>query len=522
MPAPVRITSSERRWLIGAALLVLLLASLPYLVGAVTAGPDRIFTGLQVNPLDGVSYLAKMRIGYDGGWLFQLLFTPEEGQGVFLFTYFIALGHIARILGLPLIVVFHAARLLGGFALLWMIYELIARVTGGAHFTNAIDLRRRAWWIVALSSGVGWLAALLGHGNSADMTIPESNTFYMLIANAHFALAAAIMIAMFILILEMRAFSIGRIITLTLLSLLLAIIQPFGPVAVYGIMGVTLLVLWWRDRQFPRMPFGAAFIAGLITVPLLIYLYSATQANAVLSAWSQQNQTPSPPPIEYLLGYGLLWIFAFFGARQAWRHKTDWDMLLVMWILVTLLLLYAPFPLQRRFSLGLHVPIGILAAIGLTELVKARWPRRALIGVTLLTSLFIELALFGGAAARDPRIYLTTNEAAALTWLQANASHDAVVLASPQTGGFVPAFAGQRVVYGHPFETVNAKAREAQVESFYAGTVDRAQLLNDYAVSYIIVGPRERELGALDATKLPLEEVFASGDVKVYRVKRNA
>jgi uncharacterized membrane protein len=154
--------------------------------------------------------------------------------------------------------------------------------------------------------------------------------------------------------------------------------------------------------------------------------------------------------------------------------------------------------------------------------VKARWPRRALIGVTLLTSLFIELALFGGAAARDPRIYLTTNEAAALTWLQANASHDAVVLASPQTGGFVPAFAGQRVVYGHPFETVNAKAREAQVESFYAGTVDRAQLLNDYAVSYIIVGPRERELGALDATKLPLEEVFASGDVKVYRVKRNA
>ena len=94
---------------------------------------------------------------------------------------------------MPLIVVFHLARLIGGFALLWMIYQLIARVT------DAIDLRRRAWWIVALSSGVGWLAALLGHGDSSDMTIPESNTFYSLIANAHFALAAAIMIAMFIL-----------------------------------------------------------------------------------------------------------------------------------------------------------------------------------------------------------------------------------------------------------------------------------------------------------------------------------
>ena len=501
--------------MIGAALIVLLLASLPYLVGAISAGPDRVFTGLQVNPLDGVSYLAKMRLGYDGGWLFRLLFTPEQGQGVFLFTYFIALGHLARILGLPLIAVFHAARLIGGFALLWMMYELIARVT------DQIDLRRRAWWIVALSSGVGWLAALLGHGDSADMTIPESNTLYMLIANAHFALAVAIMIAMFILILEMRSFSIGRIVILTILSLVLAIIQPFAPVAVYAITGVTLLVLWWRDRRFPRAPFIAAFIAGLITVPLLIYLYSATQADAVLRAWSQQNQTPSPPPIDYLLGYGLLWIFAFFGARQAWRRKSDWDMLLLVWIIVTLPLLYAPFPLQRRLSLGLHVPIGILAAIGLTEIVRTAWPRRALIGVTLLTSIFIELALFGGAMTRDPRIYLTTNEAAALSWLQANAQHDAVVLASPEMGGFIPAFAGKRVVYGHPYETVDAKTREEQVKSFFADTLNQEQLLQDYAVTYIVVGPRERKLGVLDAAQLPVEEVFSSGDVTVYRVKRN-
>src|SRR5512139_3822909 len=243
MPASVRSTPAERRWLLSVALIVLGLASLPYLVGALAAGPDRVFTGLQVNPLDGVSYLAKMRIGYNGGWLFQLLFTPESGQGVFLFTYFIALGHLAQIFGLPLIGVFHAARLLGGFALLWMIYELIARVT------DSIDLRRRAWWIVALSSGVGWLAALLGHADSSDLTIPESNTFYMLLTNAHFAPAAAIMIAMFILILEMRSFSIGRVIVLTVMSLILAIIQPFAPMAVYGIAGVTLLMLWWRDAR---------------------------------------------------------------------------------------------------------------------------------------------------------------------------------------------------------------------------------------------------------------------------------
>lgn len=518
----------------GVSLIVLSLASLPYLVGALAAGPDRIFTGLQVSPLDGLTYLAKMRLGYNGEWLFRLLFTPEQGQGVFLLTHFMALGHLARLTGLPLIVVYHLARLIGGFALLWMIYQLIARVT------DTIDLRRRAWWIVALSSGVGWLAALLGHGEASDLTIPESNTFYSLMTNAHFAWAAAIMIALILLVLEMRSFSIGRMALLTGLSLALAIIQPFASIAVYAVLGVTLLVIWRRDSRthserserseaqsknasgFPRYAFAAAFIAGLITAPLLLYLYSATQADAVLRAWAQQNQTPSPPPLDYVLGYGLLWIFALFGVRQAWRRRSDWDVLLLIWILVTLPLLYAPFPLQRRLSLGLHVPIGILAAIGLTEIVRVKWPRRALIGVMLLTSVFIELALFGGAMAHDPRIYLSTNEAQALNWLQNNASLNVVVLASPEMGGFIPAQAGQRVVYGHPFETVDAKRREQLVKDFFAGTIDRAQVLRDNAVAYILVGPRERQLGPIDFAGLPVEEVFSAGDVVVYRVKRDA
>jgi uncharacterized membrane protein len=66
---------------------------------------------------------------------------------------------------------------------------------------------------------------------------------------------------------------------------------------------------------------------------------------------------------------------------------------------------------------------------------------------------------------------------------------------------------------------VNAKAREQQVTDFFAGALARDQLLDDYAVTYIIVGPRERKLGALNVTQLPVEEVFSSGDVTVYRVK---
>jgi hypothetical protein len=58
------------------------------------------------------------------------------------------------------------------------------------------------------------------------------------------------------------------------------------------------------------------------------------------------------------------------------------------------------------------------------------------------------------------------------------------------------------------------------VRDFFAGTIDRAQVLRDNAVAYILVGPRERQLGPIDFAGLPVEEVFSAGDVVVYRVKR--
>ncbi|MEN6408498.1 MAG: hypothetical protein ABFD44_02140, partial [Anaerolineaceae bacterium] len=43
--------------------LALLLVSLPYVVAAVSAAPGMPFGGFLLNPLDGNSYLAKMREG---------------------------------------------------------------------------------------------------------------------------------------------------------------------------------------------------------------------------------------------------------------------------------------------------------------------------------------------------------------------------------------------------------------------------------------------------------------------------
>lgn len=504
------ITPTERRWLLTRSIGVLVLASLPYLVGALAAGPDRVFSGLQVNPLDGLSYLAKMQIGYHGDWLFSLRYTSEVGSGSFVYTYLIALGQLARVLGWPLIGIYHAARVLGGFALLWAIYALIARVI------HPIAQRRQAWWLVALSSGLGWLAWLLGRETTSDWMIPESNTFYSLAANAHFALAMALMIVLACGVLEAERFTPRRGLILGVVSLWLAVIQPFASIALFMILGVTLMLMWRRDRQWPRAQFVTAFVAGLVTLPLVIYLYAATQIDAVMSGWSTQNQTPSPPVLDYLLGYGLLIVLAIPAARSAWRRRSNWDLLMLVWIVVTVPLLYGPFPLQRRWSLGLHIPIGLLAASGLNLIARSSLARRLIVAATLPTSIMIVVVLSAGALAHSPSIYLSTDEAAAMAWLHDHAPFEAVVLAAPETGAFVPAFAGQRVVYGHPYETVEADRKKRQVTDFFAGQ-DAAAL---DAANYVLIGPRERALGTLDVAVLPLSEVFRSGDVVVYAVKR--
>jgi len=46
--------------------LILFILVLPYRLAAAMAGPDHVFIGFLLNPIDGATYLAKMRIGWSG------------------------------------------------------------------------------------------------------------------------------------------------------------------------------------------------------------------------------------------------------------------------------------------------------------------------------------------------------------------------------------------------------------------------------------------------------------------------
>ena len=143
--------------------------SLPYILAARSAGEGYVFGGFLVNPLDGNSYLAKMQQGLAGQWEFSLTYSPQGGGGAYIFLFYIFLGHLAGWTGLPLLLVFHLARLLASIGLLvalWRFFRWLAK--------DDLDLAWKMFLLAAIGSGLGWLAAIFTGYLSGDFWIAET------------------------------------------------------------------------------------------------------------------------------------------------------------------------------------------------------------------------------------------------------------------------------------------------------------------------------------------------------------
>jgi hypothetical protein len=189
-----------------------------------------------------------------------------------------------------------------------------------------------------------------------------------------------------------------------------------------------------------------------------------------------------------------------------------------------MVLLYIPFNFQRRLTLGLFFPLAGLAALGLDRMVRGREKFRAVFILLLILSLPSNLIVIGaglsGVGKGDPSVIHLPGELEAYHWLDENAPTEALVLASPEVGNRLPAFADVRVLYGHPFETPDAENQKSLVESLYAweglnaGAID---LIDQLEIAYIFLGERERALGDPEwIMDFPL--IFTSQGVEIYEV----
>ncbi|MCL4298926.1 MAG: hypothetical protein KJ077_24530 [Anaerolineae bacterium] len=517
-----QITSAEWRWAAGWSLFVVLLSCVPYLIAALIAPEGWQFAGILVNPYDGNSYLAKIRQGIEGSWLFHLSYTPEPHAGAFIFTFYLALGHLAALFGLSPIWMFHLARVMAGLGLLLVAFRFMAGVTPQR------QERRLAFTLILSASGLGWLGVLFG-AFPIDLWVPEAFVPYSLYANPHFPLAMALMLIIFQEV-QRSTPNVQRSVWVGLAALALALTLPFALLTVWAVLAVFLGWLYSTNRRLPWPQIWLTLSVGLFSAPVIVYDYWVSTTNPILAGWSAQNITSAPPPLDLLLGYGLVGLLALGGgwliARQRPLKPESAEWLVFWWAATSLILLYLPFDLQRRLITGLHLPLCILAAIGLLRwlpsigfsLNQRRSFATVVVIVGALGTLFVwALPLLAIRQSPDTSettalLFIRREEAAAFAWLRENATPGDVVLASPRVGLFIPGQTGMRIFYGHPFETIEAKPKKAIVEAFYRGDV---QVISP-AVDFIIYGPSERQLGQpKNLADWPV--VFSADSVVVYK-----
>lgn len=518
-------------WLLLAGLAAL--TTLPYVYAWAAAGPDHVFGGFLFNPNDQNSYLAKMYQGWQGDWRFHLPYTSEAGEGAYINLFYLFLGHIARWLGLPLIIVYHLARLIGVAVMYWNIVRFFDATI------QSPRPRRLAIALAVFGSGMGWLAVMFGLFTS-DFWVAEAYPFLSAYSNPHFSLGLGLIL--WLLTPKVDGENIRVAITVFFAALALALVSPFG-VVVVGVVWVgwialsagrdalaaperdikratpSSLVARWVTHLVARK-LDLARLAALVLGggPVLIYDLWVTYTDPVLAGWNAQNLTSSPPVWDLLLSFSPLFLLAIPGAISALVNGSRNTDKLIAWAVLGLALIYLPVGLQRRFIMGLYIPIAGLAALGLERLAAQRprlyrWLLAGTIFLILPTQLLILMSGLFGARSHDPMLYLSRAEYQAFEWIAAKSPPSALILAAPDTGLFIPAYTGRRVLYGHPFETVRASEYETLVQSFYESP--RVENIPS-GVDFIFSGPREAAIAG-KPIEFDLPIVYQNNDVTIYQ-----
>lgn len=495
------------------AVIVLLLISLPYVYAATSAGDGVVFGGFLLNPKDGNSYLAKMYQGYEGGWLFRLPFNPEAGNPQPLFTFYLFLGHLARILQIPLIWVFHLARLGAAGFLLWMLGKLSA-----ALFPGSSKKADSFFFLAALGSGMGWLLFVFGVTTS-DLWVAEAYPFLSMYVNPHFPLGLGLMIWM--LLLSGSGFEWKRFLAAAAIGVALSVVLPFGIVLVGLVLGIAWLWKMKRELGF-SVPWDVlAVIPGGVWAAVQ---YLVTIRDPMLKIWNQQNITPAPVIWDWIISFSPALIMLFVALNKAKEPgESDlWNQMLI-WAAAATIFQVVPFSLQRRFLTGFYLPLAAYAirAVFLLKPKPRKWLLPAIFFLSIPTNIVVLFLGFYATEIQAEDLFIGAGENQAYEWVRQNTAEDAVILSGARAGGRIPGQSGCRVVYGHEFETVHAAEKLEGVERYFLDpfSPENQEWAAQNGVDYVWVGRPERQMMPGQPDELG-REVFSNPDVTIYQLIR--
>lgn len=504
---------SEKRYLAILFLVIMLLISVPYIVGFQVSSSQQQFGGFLINPIDGHSYLAKMQQGFNGEWKFKLPYTAEPGEGAYLFLFYLGLGHLGRIVNVPLIYVFHAARLLSAAWLILVVYKMMR-----ALFEDQKALKTGL--VLALTgSGIGWLAITTGAFTS-DFWVAEAYPFLSMYTNPHFILGLGIMVGTFLPKHQ------DKVLVNLLFGLLLGIIQPFAVVIVSLVKIISGGLKIYREKTDLKILLKSSWIwsvigFGLAGGSVILYQTGSILGDPILSQWHQQNITLRPAPLDLMISLFPCLLLAIVGASRAWKSETGQN--LVLWGGISLVLVFIPWSLQRRFLTGIFLPLAALSGFGIQVLVEKtslefrHWVV-AVLFLAIPTNLIVITSGLQAISEKNPTIFIEGELVKGLQWINANAGKTDLVLAEERAGLYLPSVTGRRVIYGHPFETIRAEEELEFLDKIFHTSQDDPyyeEVLESRGIDYVLCSVGQ-EQDFINWLQMNWKLVYQSNKIRIY------
>lgn len=516
-------------WFSFAAITILAFSSIPYWVAHSSETNDLLFRGAYFDEVDYAVHISMMQAGRMGDWTYKMRFTSEEHQPAFIRVFYIFLGHISNWINLNAEATYHFARWVFGFTALFSIYQLCRKVF------DEINLSRTAFLLCALGGGAGLLQILfnapqLKSVSPIDFWLIDAYIFFSISIFPSFSFTLALMATALNLYLDYLIK--GKWITLCLIAMLAVISQIINPIAFAVIdiacAGATVF-LWWKNREFQKQQLLALVIMALAQIPLLVYNFLILNRDPIWSQFTLQNQTLSPSPVYYAWGFAPFWLLAIYGMVLAFRENNVNMTAMSAWIISGFILAYLPLPIQRRFLLGITIPLGILAIYALNHFLKrlstkvpALLKREQLIyfSYLLFSSIsFITLSLGSSLylQSRPADNFYPRDLEKALSWLDKNASPNDFTLGEIKTGQLIAQRTRLQTYIGHPMETLHFDKKLISVEAFYKGNANK-DWLQKTPIQWVVYGPYEKELTPTFSPEANLTLVFKNKTVLIYKV----
>ena len=520
----------EYRWVVWVSLAIVVAASFPYLIGYGTAPPGYRFIGLTYNIDDACVYLSWMRQAADGHFFLRNLFTtePQVGRGFNLLFY--CLGTFARFAHLPLVAVFHLARIVFGFALLLAVYGF------SGVWLKDVRSRRIALLVVGLSSGFGWLfTRMQGIARPVDLWQPEAITFLGIYLSPLFTFPTLLIVGTLYFLHRYTVTGAWKYAGAAgVLLMLLANVHTYDLITLAVTWGL-YSGYWLAQRPRDLRPVAGGALAGLIAAPMAAYQVYVYLGEPVLRT-RVAVPTLSPGIVWYLLGFGLLIPLAILGIHESIKERRQTG-LLICWAAAGFITVYLPVSFQRKLIMGTHIPLSLMATLGLTGLagyLAPRW-RTALLTLAIAVMLPSNLYFISRDAVRVVSNeahttghvpFISENELKALAYLRDHTRPDDVILSVAGLAVLIPGFTGRQVYYGHWGETPDFAAKLRKVSVFYrldTSDQERRAFLKKCGITYVVGyhGGSTAEMPFVDFEVEPasyLKPVFSTEEVTVYRV----